>query len=296
LSPYFTDFDLHAMGLMTYAQSASTVYHVHEDVPGPNPPTYNLRQDDLIASIAQAGFAEGDGKRFPASDSSAADVNVLVVVVKGKAESLTPRQINLLLQVAHELPVRWSIATRGRGVLSTAVIPAPGSATQQVNVYEFYNALLNRFFRTANGDEAQFLRTTPSTGEVETGRTFKAWMRGAYPQGANPVSRFYGSLSPGPNSHFYTASAAESNQLKLLQASTPSMQRRWNYEEIAFAAKEPVSGVCPVDAPNPVRRVYNNGFTLMKDSNHRFVLDTTDYLAMIAQGWIGEGIVLCAPN
>ena len=296
LSPYFTHFDLYAMGLMPYAEANAATYRVHEDVIGPNPPSYAFKLDDLIASIKLAGTAEGDGRRIPATDPTATDINVLVVAVKGKDQTLTPRAANLLLTIAHELPVRWSIATRGRSVLSTALYPAAGTSIQTVSVYEFYNAALNRYFRTANADEAQYLRTTPATGEAETGKTFKAWVRGAYPAGANPVCRFYGSLNPGPNSHFYTAASAECNQLKLLQAATPGTQRRWNYEEIAFAAKEPVNGACPADAPNPVRRVYNNGYTLNKDSNHRLVLDTATYNAMIAQGWAGEGVVLCAPN
>ena len=60
--------------------------------------------------------------------------------------------------------------------------------------------------------------------------TFKAWPdANQAPYNARPVCRFYGSLSPGPNSHFYTVDENECAFLKQLQATTPADQPRWNY-------------------------------------------------------------------
>ena len=51
-------------------------------------------------------------------------------------------------------------------------------------------------------------------GWSHTGEWFK-------PGGPTPVCRFYGSVSPGPNSHFYTAIDSECTLLKNLQLSLP---------------------------------------------------------------------------
>jgi lysyl endopeptidase len=163
-------------------------------------------------------------------------------------------------------------------------------------VYEFYNALLNRYFRTANAEEAAALRANPSSGEVDTGKTFLAYPRTGYPEKARPVCRFYGSVSPGPNSHFYTADPIECDKLKELQQTTPSTEKRWNFEEIAFAMQVPAGESCPADAPVPIYRVYNKGFEKGKDSNHRLTTDPALYQSMISQGWDGEKVVMCAPK
>ena len=80
---------------------------------------------------------------------------------------------------------------------------------------------------------------------MRTGDDFLAYASGSAPPGAINVCRFYGSISPGPNSHFYTAAIAECNALKALQQSTPVGLKRWNYEGLAFAVTLPAAGGCP---------------------------------------------------
>lgn len=173
----------------------------------------------------------------------------------------------------------------------------PAIVPQLVTVHEFFNESLNRYFRTANEGEANFLRNTPATGERDTGRSFRAWSPLAAPAGTANVCRFYGSVAPGPNSHFYTADPGECRGLQRLELGTPATQKRWNYEELTFAVRVPVNGVCAsADAPVPVRRVYNRGDVTGRDSNHRYVTDLALYNQMIAQGWAGEGVVMCAPQ
>jgi hypothetical protein len=139
------------------------------------------------------------------------------------------------------------------------------------------------------------LKSNPALGWQATGGDFKAYARNDHPSTSQPVCRFYGSLSPGPNSHFYTAESAECDQLKALQASTPASQPRWNYEEIAFAVDVPVNGACPQSAPVPVYRAYNQR-ALQNDSNHRYTTVFAIYEEMLANGWEGEGVTMCAPN
>ena len=176
------------------------------------------------------------------------------------------------------------------------VILAGCSKPPTIVVHEFHNTSLDRYFRTANAAEAAALKSNPASGETDTGKSFLAYPPSGYPNDAVPVCRFYGSQSPGPNSHFYTADAAECEQLKQRQQATPATGKRWNFEEVAFAVRLPSGGNCPSDAPVAVYRAYNNGFERGKDSNHRFTTEPAVYQEMIAKGWKGEKIVMCTPK
>ena len=167
---------------------------------------------------------------------------------------------------------------------------------QRITVYEFYNPALDRYFRTASDAEAAAIRANPATGEHDTGQTFKAWTSTAFPAGASAVYRFYGSITPGPNSHFFTANINEARLLQHAELDTPATEKRWNYEELSFAIKPAQNGGCPADAPVRIYRAYNNGFASGKDSNHRFLTDFGLYTQMIALGWLGEGVVMCGPQ
>ena len=165
---------------------------------------------------------------------------------------------------------------------------------QTVTVFEFYAPSLNHYFRTAIAEEAAALTANPGLGFLPTGNDFRAYLRSSYPADANPVCRFYGSVTPGPNSHFYTAEAAECTAVKNLQFTQPSTQPRWNFEEIAFAINLPASpGVCPGGAPVKVYRAYNNR-ALQGDSNHRYTTDVGAYNQLVANNWTAEGVVMCA--
>ena len=175
------------------------------------------------------------------------------------------------------------------------LLAACGKPPPTTTVHEFYNANLDRYFRTANAEEAAALKSNPGSGEVATNNTFLAYPATKYPENAKPVCRFYGSMSPGPNSHFYTADAGECEALKKLAQTTPAAEKRWNFEEIAFAINVPAGGNCPSDTL-PVYRAYNGGFERGKDSNHRLTTDPAIYKDMLAKGWKGENVVMCSPR
>jgi hypothetical protein len=66
-------------------------------------------------------------------------------------------------------------------------------------------------------------------------RTGKSFFHGGFVQ----VRRFYGSVSPGPNSHFYTASDVECNALKALPVKPmPADRQHLNYEGIAVCVPQ----------------------------------------------------------
>jgi len=162
-----------------------------------------------------------------------------------------------------------------------------------LTVTEYFNVVLNHYFITASADEANAIdRGFAGPGWMRTGQSFGAWAADAAPPDAAPVCRFYGSTQTdpvtgarlGPESHFFTVNAAECAGLM----SSPS----WTYEGIAFAIAPATDGACPAGA-TPIRRVYN-GRWRENDSNHRYLVGEAGYQAMIAAGWLAEGIVMCA--
>ena len=121
-------------------------------------------------------------------------------------------------------------------------------------------------------------------GWQRTGNNFRAWLpEVGVALGAVPVCRFYGTPGRGPNSHFYTADAAECAAVK--------RDAGWTYEGIAFYATPPQNGQCASGIA--VYRAYNNGF-VRNDSNHRYSTQLPLLTAMQPQGWTVEGVVFCA--
>ncbi len=161
------------------------------------------------------------------------------------------------------------------------------------SVVEFYNTNLDHYFITADANEAAAIDNgSAGPGWTRTGNTFNSG-------GTTSVCRFYGSLSPGPNSHFYTADPGECAYLKELQASTPATQKRWNFENMDFVSTPPITGgingTCPTGT-TPVYRAYNNGFAHGADSNHRITSSLTAIQEVVSRGWSNEGVVMCAPD
>lgn len=160
-------------------------------------------------------------------------------------------------------------------------------------VVEFYNTSLDHYFITADAAEA---------ATIDNGSAGPGWKRTGYgfmSGGSTSVCRFYGSMSPGPNSHFYTLAGSECDSLKQQQADTPSTEKRWNFESMDFASTQPVTGgingSCSANTI-PVYRAYNNGFSRGIDSNHRISTSQEAIQEVVYRGWINEGVVMCAPN
>ena len=152
-------------------------------------------------------------------------------------------------------------------------------AIQGNTVVEYRNAHLGHFFVTASPAEIAMLDAGAFGGAwVRTGETFKTG-------GTQAVCRFYGMPPRGPDSHFFTANAAECEHVM-------GDFSAWTFEDHAFAITPAVSGQCP-SGLLAVHRFYNNP-TRAEDMNHRFTVTTAAFDATIAMGWAHEGIVMCA--
>jgi hypothetical protein len=172
-------------------------------------------------------------------------------------------------------------------LLICCAVSTPVSAA---TVVEFYNSNLDTYFITAGPTEqAAIDGGSAGPGWSRTGYTFPAG-------GSTPVCRFYGSVWPGPNSHFYTVDPTECAFLKSLQIITPITQPRWNFENLDFLST-PVqaNGTC-LAGTVPVYRAYNNGSTRGVDSNHRITTSMAAIQEVVNRGWTYEGAVMCAPN
>lgn len=155
----------------------------------------------------------------------------------------------------------------------------------QVDTIGLYAPEINHFFVTASFAEYIEINVY-GWHRLGESADFKVWSADSpAPSTAKPVCRFYSYLV---NSHFYTGDPEECDSLK-------DEASGWVYEGIAFQALLPTAGVCPTRT-QPVYRLYN-GRADELDSNHRFVTSAEMYRALVADGWIGEGIAFCeAPS
>ncbi|MEP7182107.1 MAG: DUF1800 family protein [Betaproteobacteria bacterium] len=178
-------------------------------------------------------------------------------------------------------PRALAIAAIAAGATGIATAAEP-TAT----VVEFYNAKLDHYFVTAYLDEAAMLDAgVVVPGWTRTGAEFKARAGSADDASAVPVCRFFGTPGKGPNSHFYTANAAECALVK----TNPG----WTYESIAYYIGVPdAAGRCATGT-TPVYRSFHPGASV-SESNHRFLVDLTMHQKMAASSTL-EGVAMCSP-
>jgi hypothetical protein len=185
-------------------------------------------------------------------------------------------------------------------LLTLPPVVAEGTVTEYLNTENFPNAPGGSYFYASNEEERAFLDAGIPGKWFRTGKNFK---HGGYVA----VCRFYGSVSLGPNSHFYTASDRECELLKSLEIKPRPLDRQqFNFENKSFYANTPIpskiagqSPTCSVDSI-PLYRAYNLAYDPTGkrnyDSNHRFSTSRTDIDEVVAKGWGGEGIVMCVPR
>ena len=188
------------------------------------------------------------------------------------------------------------VVTRLLGVAEA--LPGAGRVIEYVNTENFPAEPGGHFFYTLDGSAESRLVDSGTAGAFR--RTGQSWDAG----GTSAVVRFYGSMRPGPNSHFYTVGAVESDELLAMQVvPAPATAQQWNHEGLAFAATPAVvnddaTRSCPLGRI-AVHRAYNNawrqGVRNPWDSNHRYSTDPAAIEAMVrSYGWSDDGIAWCA--
>lgn len=161
---------------------------------------------------------------------------------------------------------------------------------------EFHNAGLNHYFMTADSFESNLIElgyAGPGWSKTPYGIRVYTEERGI-PAATVRVCRFYGNraVNPdtgqpyGPNSHVFVLDGPECDAVR--------RDRGWVFEGFAFSVFAPAYGQCG-SGQDPVYRLYNNRFA-QNDSNHRFTTSASVFQQMRAAGWIGEGVVMCAPQ
>ena len=160
---------------------------------------------------------------------------------------------------------------------------------------EYYYPKLDHYFVTANAQEITALDTGVFEGWQRTGLSFKVLDPSTSLPNVSPVCRFYGSPAAGLDSHFYSASPSECDQVR------QRFPGAWIFESsnvFLVGLPDPVDGHCP-SGSEPIYRSWNGRI----DSNHRYTTDPTVQQSMVARGYIAEGygppsmpVAMCSPS
>ena len=172
---------------------------------------------------------------------------------------------------------------------ASAVIPA----SEQTVAVEFYHAVLDHYFISADSKEINDLDTGVHKGWTRTGYRFSVIKGGSSYAGTSPVCRFY---SPTLDTHFYSAKKSECDEVK------DKFGNVWTFEaDEVFRAfvVDPATGVCGADT-TPTYRLYNN----RPDANHRYSDQINVFMFMKGvKNYIPEGdgspalpVVFCTPS
>lgn len=251
-------------------------------------------QPNADYAIAGTGIAV-QGNTLTASFPANGTTTTLTVSATPVADAISEGPETVTLTVA-----AGSGNYTGVGAVASAEIVDAGPravVVEYVDTIDFPGSPGGHFFYSSDPAEQAAVDAGAAGNFHRTGREFLTG-------GTLPVCRFYGSLTPGPNSHFFTADPAECAALKAAQITPrPPTIQQWNYERDEYLTTLPVvvNGVrtCPAGT-QPLYRAYNNAFppTGPKnpwDSNHRFTPVLADITALVAQGWRDEGIAFCTP-
>ncbi len=182
--------------------------------------------------------------------------------------------------------------------IAASSIASAQTVIEYINQADFPRAPGGQFFYSADPGEQAYVDSGAAGQFKRTGGGFVAG-------GPQALCRFYGSVTPGPNSHFYTILPDECSALKSAQVTPkPAIAQQWNFEGNGFSATPPVKDAegnsrCFVNTA-PVFRAYNQAYTAAGaknpwDSNHRYSTRRSDIDYLVnALHWKDEGVVFCA--
>ena len=190
--------------------------------------------------------------------------------------------------------IRTAARRTARVALALLVLLAAPARAALSDAIEFYNQSLDPYFVTINADEIAKLDNGTFVGWKRTGLSFKVADPATVAAGFNPVCRFYGSPAAGLDSHFYSASPQECDQVRQRFAGA------WIFESdnvFKVALPDLATGQCQ-SGTVPIYRAWNG----RSDSNHRYTTDASVQQQMIAKGYVAEGygpasmpVAMCSP-
>ena len=168
--------------------------------------------------------------------------------------------------------------------LCAAALSVASVSAQTVTAIEFHHAAFDHYLVSIDPPEIAALDSGFFSGWARTGLSFIVYSNAA--PGLNPVCRFFSTSFAPKSSHFFTPSPAECDWVKL--------NPNWMFESIVFHAPVPAAGDTCLAGTVPVHRLYNDGHG--GAPNHRYTADLGVRAAMLAQGWVPEGVTLCSPQ
>lgn len=181
----------------------------------------------------------------------------------------------------------WPTLPNSRDDFELVRLPRPfveGEVVEYVNEKDFPKAPGGQYFYATSQADQAALDAVPNWWR--TGQSFKS---GGYV----PVCRLYGSAAPGPNTHFYSADAAECASLRANSVLHYEGQPFRASRLIPSTATSPAG--CPV-ATIPLYRGFNNASGKAYDPNHRYVTNRNLLKMLAFFGWVNEGAVMCVPE
>jgi hypothetical protein len=155
---------------------------------------------------------------------------------------------------------------------------------QSAEVIEYNIPASNKYFITSRTDEKAQLDARP-TMFVRTGQKFSVPAKKVYGN-VFDVYRFY-APAPGAQSHVFVDQ--QDHTLITSLPNTGLVDEGPDFGSI----KPDNAGSCPSWAPKKVYRSYHNT-AVVSQRNHRYSTSLATHNAMIAQGWVNEGVVFCA--
>ncbi|MEO8135369.1 MAG: cadherin-like beta sandwich domain-containing protein [Betaproteobacteria bacterium] len=238
----------------------------------------------------------------PTTAQSKATIKVSGVAVTSGATSsalalaLGANTITVAVTAQDGNTVRNYVVTVTRAAALVAVAQPAITVVEYINTLDFPNSPGDHFFYSTDPAEQAAVDSGAAGKFFRTGREF-------FTGGTAQVCRFYGSISPGPNSHFFTVDTGECNALRAAQITpTPAAVQQWNSEGFSYNTTPATIAAngersCPANTL-PLYRAYNNAYPLSGpknpwDSNHRFTPERSDIAALVFGGWRDEGIVFC---
>lgn len=262
------------------------------------------RRIDISAPAGDGGKSDSstslsnDGTTTPASASYQQEVGTsfsaplvagTISMMLARNPTLTPGQIVSILQATSRVFIQGSPCRLGylcgagmldAGIALASTIPGIQAAPAgTVAVIEYYDAVHDHYFMTADAAEVSALDASPVY--QRTGYFFYAYVDPALgPANVQAVCRFYADATQLIDSHFFSADPAE---CQFVQQNWSGV---WNLETpAAFYVEVPDGAGNCRDGTLPVYRFFDG----RRDANQRFSMDLSIARGMVNKAWVADG-------